>query len=256
MSGVSTVRRSRRSTMTKLYRRLPLALGIAVGLTAVSLAPAQSASAHENARGQIEFSAFWPPADDDVVLPTRVAAAVARTQDVIDRVVRRLDDSRYAAGRRSLATAVVNLNRTHRAGMAQMTATPVDPEAETTPGPDSVVAVLTLEQAAITNLAGVFDGITGHPLLVAGIDRALATADSNRNLMLDAVAALDPEEAGADYSDGMADTVDGYTDEIANLTEALHDDQLSVAGRTALTNALARSQATAAKVTTAFGGED
>ena len=65
---------------------------------------------------------------------------------------------------------------------------------------------------------------------------------------------LDPEEAGADYSDGKADTVDGFTDVVANLTEALHDDRLSVAGRTALTNALSRSQATAAKVNVAFGG--
>jgi hypothetical protein len=240
--------------MTRLYRRLPLALGLTVGLAVVSLAPAQSASAHETARDQISFSAFWPPADDEVVLPTRVAVTIARTQDAIDRAMRRLDDSRYAAGRRSLAAAVVNLNRTHRAGMAQMNATPVDPEAETTPGPDSVVAVLTLEQAAIANLGGLFDGITGHPLVVAGIDRALAAADSNRNLMLDAVIALDPEEAGADYSDGLADTLDGFTDEVANLTEALHDDQLSVAGRTALTNALSRSLATAAKVNAAFGG--
>jgi hypothetical protein len=240
--------------MTRLHRRLPLALCLAVGLAVVPLAPAQSASARETARDQINFSAFWPPADDEVVLPTRVAAAIARTQDAIDRATRRLDDSRYAAGRRSLAAAAVNLTRTHRAGMTQMNATPVDPEAETTPGPDSVVAVLTLEQAAIANLAGLFDGITGHPLVMAGIDRALATADSNRNLMLDAVIALDPEEAGADYSDGLADTIDGFTDEVANLTEALHDDQLSVAGRTALTNALSRSLATAAKVNTAFGG--
>jgi hypothetical protein len=241
--------------MTNHYRRLPLALALAVGLGVVSLAPAQSASARETGRHQLAFSAYWPaPADDEVVLPTRVAAAIARTQDAIDRAMQRLDDTRYAAGRRSLAAAAANLNRTHRAGMAQMTATPIDPEAETTPGPDSVVAVLTFEQAAIANLGSLFDGITGHPLVVAGIDKALATADSNRNLMLDAVIALDPEEAGADYSDGMADTVDGYTDEAANLTEALHDDQLSVPGRTALTNALTRSQATSAKVNTAFGG--
>jgi hypothetical protein len=242
--------------MTQLYRRLPLAVGLAVGIAVVSFAPAQSASARETARDRVALSAFWPPADDDVVLPTRVAAAIARTQDAIDNATRRIDDHRYAASRRSLSAALTNLNRTHRGGMTQINATPIDPEAETTPGPDSAVAVLNLEQAAITNLAGLFDGITGHPLVTAGIDRALATADSNRNLMLDAVIALDPEEAGAAYSDGLADTVDGYTDEVANLTEALQDDQLSANGRTALSNALSRSRATEVKVTTAFGGED
>ena len=81
--------------MTKLYRRLPLAVGLAVGIAVVSLAPAQSASARETARDRVALSAFWPPADDDVVLPTRVAAAIARTQDAIDTATRRIDDHRH-----------------------------------------------------------------------------------------------------------------------------------------------------------------
>ena len=72
--------------------------------------------------------------------------------------------------------------------------------------------------------------------------------------MLDAVIALDPEGAGADYADGMADTLDGYIDEIENLSEALRVDRLSRAGRAGLSNALVRSQATQAKVNAAFGG--
>jgi hypothetical protein len=52
----------------------------------------------------------------------------------------------------------------------------------------------------------------------------------------------------------MADTVDGYADEVANLTEALADDKLSAGGKSALTAALNRSKATAAKIDTAFGG--
>jgi hypothetical protein len=148
---------------------------------------------------------------------------------------------------------VGDFGRAHRAGMAQMNAA-VDPEAETAPGPGSVVAVLTLEQAAITNLAGLFDGITAHPRVVSRISGALAAANTNRNLMLNAVIVLDHERAGADYADGMADTVVSYADEVANLTEALHDDRLSAASRAALKSAIAKSRATAAKVNTAFGG--
>jgi len=72
--------------------------------------------------------------------------------------------------------------------------------------------------------------------------------------MLDAVIALDPEGAGADYADGMADTLEGYVDEIANLAEALCVDLLSRAGRAGLSQALMRSQAAQAKVNAAFGG--
>lgn len=230
-----------------------LAVGLVVGLTAVSLVPAQSASASETFRHQGAVNAFWPTPDEDVVLPTRVAVAIERTQTAVDRATLRIDDERYPAARRSLKASLVGIGRVHRAGMAQMNA-PVDPDAETTPGPDSVVAALTLEQAAITNLAGLFDGITGHPRTIAAIFGSIAAAEINRDVMLNAVIALDPEEAGADYADGMGDTVDGYTDEVANLTEALHDDQLSPAGRAALTVALAQSKAAQAKVNAAFGG--
>jgi hypothetical protein len=243
----------RASGLFSSIRPSRLAMGLVIGLAVVSLMPAQSASAREIARHQGAVKAFWPAPDDDVVLPTRVAVAIERTQNAVDRSTSRIDDGRYKKARRSLKAVVVDFGRAHRAGMAQMNA-PVDPEAETTPGPDSVLAVLTLEQAAITNLAGLFDGITGHPRVVSRISGALAAANTNRNLMLNAVIALDPEEAGADYADGMADTVDGYADEVANLTEALHDDQLSAASRAALKSALAKSRATAAKVNTAFGG--
>ena len=135
-----------------------------------------------------------------------------------------------------------------------MTTTPVDEEAETTPGPDTVIGVLTFEQAVVTRPAGLLDGLTGRPVVVARINRGLVAAQTSRDQMLDAVIALDPEGAGADYADGMADTLDGYVDEIENLSEALRVDRLSRAGRAGLSNALVRSQATQAKVNAAFGG--
>lgn len=129
---------------------------------------------------------------------------------------------------------------------------PIDPEAEVTPGPDSVLAVLGLEQAAITRLAGLYDTVT-DPVVLNRIGGAMDVALTKRDRLLDKVINLRPGKAAA-YADGMADTVDGYADEVSNLTEALKVDHLTTSARSALTNALSRSQAAAAKVTAAFGG--
>jgi hypothetical protein len=52
----------------------------------------------------------------------------------------------------------------------------------------------------------------------------------------------------------MADTLDGYTDEVSNITDALTDDQLSAGGRRVLRAALSQVTVTAANVNAAFGG--
>jgi hypothetical protein len=255
-----------RQTSRPILRSGPgrLALGLVVGLAVAAAGPATSASAQEiaghhrgalgHAQARTSFMAFWPVPDDDVVLPSRVASAIAFTQDSVDQSARRVNNGHWVLANQSLAAVGVNVGRAHRAGMYQVTL-PVPADAETTPGPDSVVAVLNLEQGVITNLAALFDGVTAkHPWVIKSLGAALTQANTSRNQMLDAIIALDPEGAGADYSDGMTDTVDGYTDEVANLTEALHNDVLAPAARTALNKALANSQATAAKVSAGFGG--
>ena len=236
-----------------------LALGLAVGLAAVGAGPVASASAQETS-GQAQrgpsFMAFWPVPDDDIVLPSRVAVAVGLTQDTVDQSALRVNNRRWTLANRSLQAVQANVVRAHRAGTYQMSL-PVAEEAETTPGADSAVAVLNLEQGVITNLAALFDGVAAsHPWVIKNLGDALTQADTKRNQMLDTILALDPEEAGAPYGDAMTDTVDGYTDEVANITEALQNDDLAPASRTALTKALKKSTATAAKVSAAFGGED
>lgn len=193
-----------------------------------------------------------PAADDEVVLPSRVANAIRRTQNSLDAVAAYIDAGDPAKALASLKSLRINVFRADRAARHQMNAVPADPEAETTPGPDSVVAVLTLDQTVITTLAGLFD--TKQGTIIDGLTPALFATMNTRDKLLDAVIALDPEGAGADYADGMADTVDGYTDELANIGEALSDDQLSVGGKKVLTAALKQSQAAGTKVANAFGG--
>jgi hypothetical protein len=189
--------------------------------------------------------------DDEVILPTRVSAAWGRSVSALDRAEARVDDQQYGSAAAALSAVLANIGRADLAARAQMRV-PIDPEAEVTPGPDSVLAVLGLEQAAITRLAGLYDAVT-DPVLLNRIGGAMDVALTKRDRLLDKVINLRPGKAAA-YADGMADTVDGYADEVSNMTEALKVDHLTTSARSALTNALSRSQAAAAKVTAAFGG--
>jgi hypothetical protein len=227
---------------------------ILVGLV-LTLAVAASASAHSARTGTLAPAAAAqaaPPADDPVVLPSRVAAGIRRTETALTNAEKYIDEAEYTKAIVSLRAVRANLARADKAARRQMNAVPTDPEAETTPGPDSVIAALTVDQEAVMTVAGLFNGNTGT--LVTALASTITTAQLIRDRLLNAVIALDPEGAGADYADGMPDTLDGYADEVANLTEAIADDKLSTGGATALRTALARSNATLAKMNAAFGG--
>ena len=235
-----------------------VALGVVVGLVAVSVGAAQPGSVAEPAGAEVVASAAQAE-DEAVVLPSRVSAAILRATGAVDRTEARIDDAGYAGALLSLKAIRADIGRAHRAAVVQMNAVPpedvVPPEEgeETTAGPDSVVAVLTAEQSAVTRLAALFDAVTNVPV-VNGLNTALTSAQATRDKLLNAVIALDPEGPGVAYADLMADTVDGYADEVANLTEALQADKLTPAARTALNRALARAKATQARVDAVFGG--
>lgn len=227
---------------------------VVLGLFAAAAALSKATDGTASARAQEAPIAVASQAEDEaVILPTRVSAAIGRSLAALDRAEARVDDQQYGLAAASLVAVGADLGRADRAGLAQLRAVPVDPEAESTSGPDSIIAVLTLDQSAITRLAGLYDTVT-DPVVLNRIGSSLNAALAKRIRMLNAVIALDPEGAGAAYADGMADTLDGYTDEVANLTEALKVDRLTTSARLALTNALSRSQAAAAKVTAVFGG--
>jgi hypothetical protein len=229
---------------------------VLVGLV-LTLAIAASASAHPSsvrtgAGPSAAPAQAAPPADDPVVLPSRVAAGIRRTEAALANAETHVDEAEYTNAIVSLRAVRQNLARADKAARRQMNAVPTDPEAETTPGPDSVIAALTVDQEAVMTVAGLFNGNSGT--FVTALASTITSAQQIRDRLLSAVIALDPEGAGADYADGMSDTLDGYTDEVANLTEALAEDTLSTGGKAALQAALARSKATLAKMNAAFGG--
>jgi hypothetical protein len=206
-------------------------------------------------RGTQESSSYRLAAevDDAVVLPARVANAIARTENALDRAGAAIDDDLRTAAIKSLRAVIKNIRRAQSVGMRQMNAPPATEDAETTPGPDSVVAVLGMEQEAVIRLTSYFDDLT-RPRVIARLRAATTVAYNNRARMLDAVTKLDPEGAGADYADGMADTVDAYADEVSAVSDALAHDRLTATARIALTRDIQRSQAAQTVVTAAFGG--
>jgi hypothetical protein len=192
---------------------------------------------------------------DAVVLPARVQNAIDRMSISLDAAMEAVDTGDSVGAGKALKALQANVGRADRAARAQMNAVPEDPEGggeAVPPGPDSVVAVLTAEQGAITAMVDLFDGKGGTT--VDALTHSLFGTLNTRDKLLDAVIALDPEGPGADYADGMADTVAGYDDEVANAQEALAADKLSAGGRKVVQAGLKQSQAAQAKVTTAFGG--
>jgi hypothetical protein len=237
----SVVQRSFSRTLSTLLT-LALGLGLTAGLVAADPTHVGRLPAHR-----------LVAEDDEVVLPGRVATAINRTLRSADRAEGAIDDDRRLDALAALSAVAENLRRSARAALAEISAVPVDEEAEGTPGPDSAVAVLNLDQSVLNQLSGFYDNLR-RPAVVWQVRVAMRVAHNQRVRLLNTVIALDPEGAGADYADGMADTVDGYADEIAGLTEALRTDRLIASARVGLQNARSRAVSTQAKVTTAFGG--
>jgi hypothetical protein len=240
-------------------RRLTLLVPLTV---VIGLLIAATGSASPNSASVTASASQEAPADDAAALPSRVANAVHRTEISLDAASASLDSGDKVGATASLNGVRLNIYRADKAARAQMNAAPVDPEEPPEDAPDapeaavmpadSVVAVLGLDQTIVTSIAGLFDGKQGAVL--TPLSSSLFAAMNTRDKLLASVIALDPEGAGVDYADVMADTVAGYDDEVANLTEALAVDQLSAGGKKVLTAALAQSKATQAKVTAAFGG--
>ena len=264
--------------MNVLRKAVLVPVGAVLALAAASTAAAQPTDAVTTATASVR--AVAQAEDEEVVLPSRVANAIKRTQTALDNTAEHIDEGEYTQVTVSLRALRRNMYRAHTAATEAMNAVPVDPDAQpeepadptepadpadpaeppeapdapegVTTGPDSVVAVLTLDQTIITSLAGVFDG--NSQSIVDAMSRALFQTMNARDKLLTSVIALPAEGAGADYADVMADTATGYDDEVANLTEALKNDKPSAGGTKVLTAALAKSKATQAMFTTAFGG--
>lgn len=241
-------------TMPTSRRTLRRATTAAVwSLTAALLVTAGTGTAPQHATAD-DLVLVAEPFDPEVILPGRVDAALHRTWEAVQRSVTRVDDRQHRKARKALTAAQAGFGRSLTAVLRQVDAPPSEDE-ESTAGPDSALASLNVSGSSVHLLAGLFDGVRA-PKLVTLVTGALAAAQQRRATLITTLTALDPEGAGAPYADALIDTVPNYTDEVASIQEALQDDVLSPAARTALQNALARSQAAETAMIAAYGGSD
>ena len=192
------------------------------------------------------------PSVGHAAIPDSVKTPIRRADVWLERAERRIANHRYARALEALTALRRNVRRAHRAANSQIGAPPIDPESDDLPGPPSILAVLKLDRQVTVRIAALFNGVTREDV-VSSLDTTLEVTHSRRDGTLDQVIALGEEEI-ADYSDGMADFVPAFTTEVNRLQQDLNTFDLTPSADEALTNALARSQATRAKAEAAFGG--
>ena len=197
--------------------------------------------------------ATLPESVSPAALPKSVSITIERARTALVRVETRFANHRYDKASESLRVLGRNMVQANRAALDQIGLAPRDPESEEPPGPDSVFAVLRLDHLVTIRLVSLLDRVTNAGA-VRSLQSTLSRTQRWRDAMLDAVIALPPEGARADYDDGMSDTLGVYPAEENLITTALLAFELTDSARTGLINLLTRVQATDAKVDVVWGG--
>jgi uncharacterized protein len=211
----------------------------------------QGQSAQERLR--IDVSRTPRSTASSAALPESVSTAIEQAKSALNRVERRLANHRFEMAPQSLKVLRRNVAQANRAAADQVGLPPSNPESDEPPGPASVFAVLRVDHLVTMRLVSLFDGVINADV-VRSLQSTLSRTLRSRDAMLDAVIALLPEGARADYDDGMSDTLGAYPAEENLITTALLAFELTDSARTGLTNLLARVQATEAKIDAVWGG--
>jgi hypothetical protein len=225
-----------------------LAVGIAC-LVVAGLAPAAS-GAH---LGTDAGARMGPAGSLGGAVPRATATPIQKARAALDRAVTRFAHHRIQLGLDALGTLRRTAGAAHRAAVNKIGKPPTDPESDELPGPPAVLAMVNLELRIGTRLPAIFRGMR-RAKVVSSLTYTLWITHRRRDQMLDKVIALDPEGQGAEYVDGMADTLPVFTREVKTLNTALDTYALTSSARAGLAAALNRAKATRAKVNEAFGG--
>jgi hypothetical protein len=186
-------------------------------------------------------------------LPGSVATPIKRAKAALTRTEDRLAQHRYGRALDSLKALRRNVRAANNAATNQIGLPPADPESDDPPGPPSVFAVLRLDHRVTMHLVPLYDALSRLDV-VSSLNASLGRTHRRRDAMLDAVIALPAEGDRGDYDDGMADTLLVYPAEEKLISDTLQTAALIDSARSGLTDALARVQATDAKVDAVWGG--
>jgi hypothetical protein len=182
-----------------------------------------------------------------------VKTEVTKATSAVARAVQRVQAHDYGAARKALGTAALHTRRANVQAASLIGAPPTDPESDDPPGPPAVLAALKLDGRVGTQLVPLFDG-TDRSRLLASLRTTIRVAQVRRSVVLDQVLALPAEGDGADYADGLTDTLPSYTREVATFADALDAFDLTPEARSTLTAALGRARVAAQRMTSAYGG--
>lgn len=191
--------------------------------------------------------------EDDVAIPSAVTTPISNARTALSAVETSLGGRQYAQALASLTALRRDLAKAHQAGMAVIGAPSSDPEEDESPGPGAVVAVLDLDHRVAMRLLPHFDALTRNDV-VSGLQRTLSATFTKRTTILNAIVKLPEEEEGADYADGMSDTLGLYGREVGAYTSALEKFRLTPLERSALSDDLTRVRVTQKTMIRAFGG--
>jgi excisionase family DNA binding protein len=213
----------------------------------------QGQSARERLRIDVVRQPRSGSTASSAVLPDSVSAPIGHSMTALSKAASLIAAHSYVRGSKSLKLLLRNVVRANRAATGQVGLPPIDAESDEPPGPACVFAVLNLDHLVTMRLVPLFDRLA-NTRATESLRHTLSRTYDARDTMLDEVIALPHEGARADYDDGMADTLGGYSAEQSLITTALLTYELADPARTALTNALARVQATAIRVSAVWGG--
>jgi excisionase family DNA binding protein len=187
------------------------------------------------------------------MVPGSVSVPIERANVALARAEARFAQHRYGLGLNALEALRRAAGEAHQAAVAQIGKPPTDPESDEPPGPPAVLAVINLEHRIGMRIPAIFNGMRSKQV-VHSLQDTLWTTHLRRDRMLDIVIALNQEGAGADYADGMADTLPAFNNEVITLQNGLGTYVLTASGRVGVANALERARATRDRVNDAFGG--
>jgi hypothetical protein len=181
-----------------------------------------------------------------------VRTDVAAAKAALARATTRAGAGEVAGTLSALGVVRIHTRRANAGAKALIGKPPTDPESDDPPGPPAVTAALRLDAAVVRALAPIYAGKPAR--MVTAFNATIGVTQASRLPLLQKVAGLPPEGAGADYADGMADMLGLFKREVTVLKAAVQAAPVAGSAHTGLTNALARAIKANAIVTRAFGG--
>jgi hypothetical protein len=232
----------RTSAIFSVPRIIATLVTLVLGLSLAPSALAEQRKQHAGSDARLALAA----------IPNSVTTPIQRALEAMNAAKEHIDNSRYTKAVDALGRVRSKVKEANTAGMDQIGAPPSDPEEDEPPGPASVIAVIKMEHKVGVASVKLFKGLRKDKVVKA-LRATLWVTHTRRDEIIDAVIALSEEEL-ADYSDGMADILPIFKQEIDGIQLALDEFRLTAGAREGLENALARVRATRTTMKAAFGG--